>query len=187
MVRGRCISFGGAAVDKAVEREILRVLEPGAPGAAMKAMDSLEREEDARQKRLSLALEQDRYEADRAFRQYALVDPGNRLVASELESRWNRAIVEVKRLEEEISSDPPRWRGFTPEEKRLVLSLSRDSHLVWEAPSTNIELKKRLVRVLIEQILVDVNEKASFVEMIVRWSGLSSQEETVRCQRIRIN
>lgn len=168
---GRCISFGGTAADKAVEREILRVLEPGAIDAAIKTMESFEKEEDARQKSLSLALEQARYEADRAFRQYDLVDPGNRLVASELESRWNRAIAEVKRLEEEISSAPSGRRGLTLEEEHLILSLSKDFHLVWEAPSTDIELKKRLVRILIEEILVDVNEKASSVEMIIRWSG----------------
>ncbi|MCL6558086.1 MAG: recombinase family protein, partial [Firmicutes bacterium] len=167
----RCISFGGLAIDRAVEREILRVLEPGAIDAAIKATEAFGKEEGARYQSISLALEQARYEADRAFRQYDLVDPENRLVASELERRWDEALKEVKRLERELSCVPSGPRALTLEEKNLILSLAKKFRTVWEAPSTDMGLKKRIARILIEEILVDIDEESSFIEMIIRWSG----------------
>jgi len=50
-----------------------------------------------------LNLEQARYEAARARRQYDAVDPDNRLVAGELEARWNAHLTAVSELENEIN------------------------------------------------------------------------------------
>ncbi|HVJ21382.1 MAG TPA: hypothetical protein VM686_38490, partial [Polyangiaceae bacterium] len=55
-------------------------------------------------------LEAARYEADRAFRQYDAADPENRLVAAELEARWNKALLRVGGLEGKIAAHD----GATP-------------------------------------------------------------------------
>src|SRR6476469_2556484 len=57
-----------------------------------------------KQRQIELALEQARYEATRARRQYDTVDPDNRLVAGELERRWNAALAAVRALEEELEA-----------------------------------------------------------------------------------
>ena len=98
------VSFGSLRVELAIADEVLRVLQPLGVSAALDAIGR--REEAASQKRRQreLALEQARYEAALARRQYDAVDPDNRLVASELERRWNEALKIVARREEELAS-----------------------------------------------------------------------------------
>src|SRR6476620_7934443 len=87
----RCIAFGGLRVDDAIEESLLRVVEPGAIAAAAEAEAQAASRRDQVHDALDRDLEAARYAADRAFRQYDAADPENRLVAAELEARWNRA------------------------------------------------------------------------------------------------
>src|ERR1700691_5695543 len=64
--------------------------------AARAAMNHAIDEDAEKRRALELALEKARYEAKRAQRQFDLVDPENRLVASELEARWNEALGRVR-------------------------------------------------------------------------------------------
>lgn len=168
---GRCISFGGLAVDRAVAREVLRVVEPAAVEAALSARAELEGQHDERRTALELALRQARYEADRARRQYDAVEPENRLVAAELERRWNAALCEVQRLEQELDGLPAPEQALSAEEERLLLSLGEDLSAVWDDPGTDIRLKKRIVRTVIEEIIADVDEEKAMVHLVVRWAG----------------
>src|SRR5450631_1449796 len=87
-----CIAFGGLRVDDAIEEALLGVVGPGAIAAATAAAKEAGERRDQVRDALSRDLEAARYAADRAFRQYDAADPANRLVASELEARWNRAL-----------------------------------------------------------------------------------------------
>ena len=88
----RCISFGGLRADHAVGAEVLRVLKPLGVDAALRALQAQRSEASAAQRQLELALQQAHFEASHARRQYDAVDPVNRLVAGELERRWNEAL-----------------------------------------------------------------------------------------------
>jgi hypothetical protein len=88
----RCIGFGGTLIDRAIEAEVLKVVEPGAIAAAIEAGAQEVTHRDEVAEALKHDLEAARYAADRAFRQYDSIDPANRLVAAELEARWNRAL-----------------------------------------------------------------------------------------------
>ncbi|HEX2367140.1 MAG TPA: recombinase family protein, partial [Bradyrhizobium sp.] len=95
----RCIAFGGLRVDDAIEAALLQVVGPGAIAAAIAAeAEATERRDEVREALLR-DLEAARYAADRAFRQYDAADPANRLVAAELETRWNRALLGVAEVE----------------------------------------------------------------------------------------
>ena len=85
-----CIAFGGLRVDDAIEAALLQVVEPGAIAAAVGAEAQAADRRDQVREALLRDLEAARYAADRAFRQYDAADPANRLVAGELEARWNR-------------------------------------------------------------------------------------------------
>ncbi|WP_247838095.1 recombinase family protein [Bradyrhizobium sp. 200] len=100
----RCISFGGLRADHAVGTEVLRILKPLGIDAAVKALDAQTSETSAAQRQLELALQQARFSAAHARRQYDAVDPDNRLVAGELERRWNEALQAVHRIEGEIAA-----------------------------------------------------------------------------------
>ncbi len=89
---GRCISFGSLRADHAVGTEALRVLKPLGIDAAVKALEAQTSETSAARRQLDLALQQARFSAAHARRQYDAVDPDNRLVAGELERRCNEAL-----------------------------------------------------------------------------------------------
>ena len=80
----RCISVSGLSIDAAIAREVLRVLRPLGLEAAVKAIEAQTSETTAAERQLELSLQQARYEAAHARRQYDAVDPANRLVAGEL-------------------------------------------------------------------------------------------------------
>src|ERR1700686_4428989 len=91
----RCISISGLSIDAAISNEVLRVLKPVGLEAALKAIEAQSSTTTAAERQLELSLQQARYEAAHARRQYDAVDPANRLVAGELERRWNEALQAV--------------------------------------------------------------------------------------------
>src|SRR3954454_20112218 len=100
----RCIAFGGLRADDAIEEALLGVVGPGAIAAATAAAKEAGERRDQVRDALSRDLEAARYAAGRAFRQYDAADPANRLVASELEARWNRALVHVAEVEGKLAT-----------------------------------------------------------------------------------
>jgi hypothetical protein len=99
-----CISFGSMRIDTAVSAEVLSLLSPLALDAALEAIDARQQKGTALLGQTEFMLQQARYEADRARRQYDAIDPENRLVAGELERRWNDRLENVARLEEQLRS-----------------------------------------------------------------------------------
>lgn len=89
---GKCISFGALRIDEALANAVLHAIGGNAVDAALEAADQLRRQRDERRTALALEVEQARYEARLAGRRYEAVDPLNRLVAAELEARWNGAM-----------------------------------------------------------------------------------------------
>jgi hypothetical protein len=88
-------------IDRALGAEVIERLQPLGIEAALAAMEARRVKDAETRRQLELALEQARFEVARARRQYDAVDPDNRLVASELERRWNERLVAVRTLEEE--------------------------------------------------------------------------------------
>ena len=91
----RCISFGGMRIDRDVGAEVIERLQPLGIEAALAAQAIHSRASEDKRRQVELALEQARYEVGRARRQYDAVDPDNRLVAAELETRWNEKLTVV--------------------------------------------------------------------------------------------
>ena len=111
--------------------------------------------EDDRIEQKSLALEQARYEVARARRQYDAVDATNRLVAAELERRWNVALRTQAALEEELEAlRTQRTACLSEEQRRTLLELGTELRRLWEHPRSQPEWKKRIVRALMIEIVV---------------------------------
>jgi len=112
-----------------------------------------------------------RYAADRAFRQYDATDPANRLVAAELELRWNRALERVDEIEARIAAHD---RAAPPRSELSVVSfatLADDLQTVWQAPTTDARLKKRIVRAVIKEVIADIDAEAGEVILFLHWMG----------------
>lgn len=178
-----CISFGGLGLERAVEREVLRVVQPAAVEASLAAFAELEGQCDARHTAVELALRQAQYEADRARRQYDAIEPENRLVAAELERRWNTALLEVRRLEEQLRFLSTPTHAISTEERAALLALANDLPGVWNDPQTDMALRKRLVRTVIDEIIVDVDEERARVVLVIRWTGGAHTTLRVRKRR----
>ena len=167
----RCISFGGLAVDQAITREILRVVKPAAIEAAVMASEEQARKVDEVLGALQRDLEAARYSAKRAQKQYDGADPENRLVTDELERRWNQALQRVREIESQIQQHTDHQGQLavpTPEE---FGDLAADLEALWNDAQTDVRLKKRIIRSLIRDIIVDVDAQAGEVILIIHWKG----------------
>lgn len=165
----KCIGFGGARVDEAVSTEILKVIQPLAIDAALQVTDQILERQSDRVHALELELEQARYDARLAARRYEAIDPDNRLVASELESRWNIALCRVREVEEKIEQVQAETCNVPVVNRDDLLSLAEDLPGVWESPLSDSSLKQRIIRILIQEIVADVNEQE--VILIIHWVG----------------
>lgn len=167
----RCIAFGGLRVDDAIEQALLPVLEPGAIAAAVDAEAQAASRRDQIRDALMRDFEAARYVADRAFRQYDAADPQNRLVAAELEGRWNRALARVSEVEARIAAhDASMPRPEAPSLKDLD-GLAANLKAVWKDQQTDGRLKKRIVRTLIQEIIADIDKDASEIVLLIHWAG----------------
>ena len=124
-----------------------------------------------KKRRLELALESVRYEAEHAQRQYEAVDPCNRLVAAELEARWNRALTEVAEAETRLDAHQQSQITLSEKDRNRLLELGLNLNAAWNDASTPIELKKRIIRTLINEIVVEVNHPRATIEMQIHWVG----------------
>lgn len=167
----KCISFGGVRVDQAVSEEVLKVVQPVAIDAALRAGEEKVQQQTERIRVVELELEQARYEARLASRRYESVDPDNRLVASELEARWNTTLCRVRDLESKLEQTRRESSAAPTIDRDELLRLAKDLPAVWELPTTDLALKQRITRILIQEIVVNVDEKAQEVVLVIHWAG----------------
>lgn len=134
--RRKCIAFGNMRIDAAVSAEVLRVISPLALEAAFQMIADRAQSGAERLRQCELALEQARYEAMRARRQYDAVDPDNRPVAGELERRWNECLAAVVRIEDEIRSErAARPIALCDDERAALLAFADDLPRLWNHPA----------------------------------------------------
>lgn len=178
-----CIGFGGMRVDRAVATEVLDRLQPLGVEAALAAVAERGRERDDKRRQLENALQQARYEAALARRQYDAIDPENRLVAGELERRWNARLATVHERElelEKLAAEVVHHRPMDADRERL-LALGQDLARAWDRPGVAPETRKRIIRTVVEEIVVDVVGDA--LELVIHWRGGDHTRLSVRKNR----
>jgi len=134
-------------------------------------------------KALELELQAARYVAERAATQYEASDPKNRLVADELERRWNTALERVAQLEERIRQKRSQRPVADMASKEVLVSLAQELEKLWDHPQTDVRLKKRLMRTLLEEVIVEVCPKAGEIQLVLHWQGGVHSELTVPRRR----
>ena len=167
---GPCIGFGGARVDAAVGDEVVRLLSPLGIEASLAAVGIREGEQAAARRQSELALDEARYEADLARRRYDAVDPANRLVAAELERRWNARLDEVRRQEQRVAapaSEGP--QAPSAAERERLMALGDDVGAAWAHPAATAATRKGIVRAVLEEIVVGLADDR--IELLLHWCG----------------
>ena len=134
-----------------------------------------DREEARRRDEVLDALERDlaaaRYAADKAFRQYDAADPANRLVAAELELRWNHALERVTEVERRIEKHAGAVPATVPTSSEPFATLATNLNAIWRDPATDVRLKKRIVRELVREVIVDLDAQRGEIVLVVHWTG----------------
>jgi DNA invertase Pin-like site-specific DNA recombinase len=167
----KCIAFGATNVDAMISQEILKVVQPAALEASKLAMDKLNEQADAVLQALQTDLQAAQYQASRAQRQYDAADPENRLVTDELERRWNAALKAVSDLQHRIAEHQARQCPASENQWNELQDLAGDLERVWESGHCDERLKKRILRLLIKEILVDLDEQQGEIRLTVHWQG----------------
>jgi DNA invertase Pin-like site-specific DNA recombinase len=173
----RCMTFGGPRIDAAVARELLRAVEPLAIEAACEAERMHRERQDSQRHILDLELQQARYEANLAERRYAACDPDNRLIAAQLEKNWEIALRRMHDLE---SRQPSESASTIEVDPRAFANLAENLSAAWNAPDVTMRARQRLLRTLIADIIVDVDDAVRDVVLTIHWRGGQHSELRVR-------
>jgi Recombinase zinc beta ribbon domain len=177
-----CQSLSGRPLDAFVAGQVLAAVQPAALELHLAAAQDVERQRQALHRHWQQQLERARYEAERAARQYAQVEPENRLVARELERRWEEALQAQARLEQEYRQFcAERPARLSAAEREQIRQLAADVPGLWQAESTTAADRQRLVRLLVEQVEVAVQGVSEQVQLAITWAGGHvSRHELVR-------
>jgi excisionase family DNA binding protein len=165
-----CTAFSNMRIDAAVSAEVLRAISPLALEAALQLLADRKQTSSDRLRQSELALDQARYEVRYARRQYDAVDPDNRLVAGELERRWNDCLAAVARLEDQIKSlcsEQP--SAVSDDERTTLLALTDDVPALWNNPAASVETRKRILRTVLKEIVVTA--EAGRLHLVLHWQG----------------
>jgi DNA invertase Pin-like site-specific DNA recombinase len=179
----RCVGIGGVRVDRAVSGEMLAALAPHAVEAALLAAERATQAGDEVRRAVAQELEAAGYDARLAARRYEAVDPDKRLVARTLEARWEAALEYERTVQERLNALEAEAATRPPVDRARLLALAEDLTAVWNAASTDMRHKQRLTRVMIQEIIADVDAARHEVVLVIHWVG--GRHTEIRVARVR--
>jgi DNA invertase Pin-like site-specific DNA recombinase len=167
-----CQSLSGAALESLVVERLLAAVSPASLELSLAATADIERERRQLDEHWQQRLARARSETEQARRQYAAVEPEHRLVARELERRWDERL----RAQEQLEADYARFgrecpTQLSPEEREQVLALANELPALWQGDTTTPQDRQTIARLLLEQVTVTVEGKSDRVEVELRWAG----------------
>jgi len=165
-----CISFAGRGADNRFSEELLAVISPFGVAASLEAIEELQACNAEQRNAFELQLRQLNYEVQKAFDQYNAVDARNRLVAAELEKRWNakmEAREELKRKIEALKVEPP----LTAQQEETLRELGCNFAQVWHHETCPIEVKKKIVHTVVEEVVVKLDPERQVIFFTIHWKG----------------
>jgi Recombinase zinc beta ribbon domain len=164
------VTFGGVKADELVVQQVLRAVSGNAIAAALRAAQRERQRQGDQRRSLEMGLAQARYQAQLAERRYEAVDPDQRLVAGELEARWNLALDKVRAAEAQCAEFEQRLAATAIPSRASLFSLAQDLPAVWQS-STDMRLKQRIVRLVLREIVADVDPARREVTLVLHWAG----------------
>jgi len=175
--RRECQLVGGKRIEAAVVEAFVEVTAGAGEEAAALADEQLRGEIAAAERTWQLQIEKAEYEAQRAERQYVSVEPENRTVARELERRWEQRLVDLEAVRAKAAGVLERQRPLSEAELVRARELGRNLDAVWEAETTTVKDRKRLLRCLIEE--VQLRSAKNRYHVLIAWKGGSTTEREV--------
>jgi DNA invertase Pin-like site-specific DNA recombinase len=167
-----CQSLAGRRLDELITRQVLKVLEPASLELSLCAAADIQQERDKLEKHWQQRLERARYERERAARQYQVVEPENRLVARELESRWEQTLRAERALEEAHDRyECQQPAALTDADCQRIRSLAQDIPALWHSPQTSGADRQQIVRCLVERVVITSQPESELVDVAIHFAG----------------
>jgi DNA invertase Pin-like site-specific DNA recombinase len=184
-----CQHIRAAKIDAAVADAFLTALAPAELDALSKARRAQQQVDTALRTSVERQLERKRYAAALAERQFNRVDPDNRLVAAELERRWEAALSEVRTAEDALaqqsSPQPIAQMGMGKDLHGKVVSLAGRLPQIWADPATTYAQRKALLRCLVDKVVLDRGEHdVTLVRIIWRGSAVTNLEVKMKVNSV---
>ena len=175
-----CGSIRADVLDAAVAERVLDVLTPAQLEIALSALAEVEHRDQAVEHQWQMKIQRADYEAQLAQRRFDEVDPANRLVADNLEKRWEHALQQLAQIRQEHGEYrqkqiPP----LTADQQRQVRQLAEDLPRLWRAPTTTAKEHKRVLRLLIKDITLEKRPATHQAILHLRWQGGATEDLTV--------
>jgi DNA invertase Pin-like site-specific DNA recombinase len=176
-----CQSLAGRFLEALVIEEVLRAIEPARLELSAQAITDFQRERERLDRHWQQRLERAKNQAERAARQFLRAEPEDRLVARELERRWEAALHQQRELGEQYDRfRAERPRELTTADRQRIEALAQDIPALWHASSTTIQERQQIVRCLIERIDVAVRGETEWVDVAIRWAGGMESRHAIR-------
>lgn len=153
-----CLGAGGVRIDRAVSAELLQAVAPQAIEAAVETAVCAANQRAEVLAALRRELEDAQYNAALAARRYEAVDPAIRLVARELEARWENALLLVRNAEVRIAAAERASLAEPPPAPQELLRLAQELPRVWNAEAADMRLKQHILRILLVEVILDRSE-----------------------------
>ncbi len=165
-----CQRIPGTGLDEAVAAALLEAVTPASLEVALEVFEELRARKAELDRLRRDQIERARQEAELAQRRYLLVRPENRLVADSLEQRWNRKLAQLDRLEEEYARNcKAQGSALSAQDRDQIMALASDLPRVWKDPRTSARDRKRMVRLLVED--VTLTREGDSIRIAIRWKG----------------
>ena len=165
-----CQTMTSSGVDEAITKLFLDAVSPAKVEISLQALDELQSRREATLRQWDAELQQAEYEVQLARRRYEAADPENRLVAGELESRWEQALRDLQQRKRDHQEFVNQQESpLSARDARLVKELSNDLPAVWHADTTSMEDRKKLLRFLIHRVHLDGVSEAGKIRLEVEW------------------
>jgi DNA invertase Pin-like site-specific DNA recombinase len=180
-----CQSLGGVRLDERVAEIFLAALSPASLEATLAALEETEQRWQAERKQRELLVEQARFEADRARRQFDRVEPENRLVARTLERAWEQCLNELANTEADLArfvTDRPEAIGS--DDRMWLERAGADLQAVWNAPTTSHRDRKQLLRCLVQEVVVTADRERAVADLTIIWVSGAVTHLTSRLNRV---
>ncbi len=172
-----CQSIQGEPVDELISKMLLEMVTPLNLEVSMKVFEEIRTRHEEVVQLHRTGLERARHEAELAQRRFLMVNPDNRLVADNLESRWNEALRTVTELEEKYNCVIAEYKdNLTSEKVERIKKLAKDFPAIWNDTRTSAKQRKRMVRLLIEDVTL---LKTDVIHVKVRFKGGDFMEKCI--------
>ncbi len=168
--RAKCLTFFGPPAEALFSEMLLEAIRPAALTAATEAKRRWREQSQSDRLMLSDQLQQLEYEAERARRQFDRVEPENRLVAEDLERRWNVALQLVHAQRARLQEFDEQHAVTHRDESFQTWFTPQRFEQIWNDPA-DASVKKRIVDVLVREVVVNVAESKEEVELWIHWHG----------------